>query len=102
MTARETRVLAIGALLVVATMEWAYGAEIAFAESEGGVRLVLTDEPCRLSAVENLARRALWTEGRETFDGCYGINRAGIVMLYFSDKTVAAIPASAFQRVTGI
>lgn len=67
----------------------------------GAVRVVLYREPCALSAVTNLPKRAEWTEAGKVFEGCWGINSAGIVTLYWSDRTAVSIPSGAFVMVTG-
>ena len=75
-------------------------APIAIGEHDG-IKIVLFDEPCKLDAVTNLPRRATWTEGGKTFEGCFGVMGGAVVVGYFSDRTVAAIPAQAFVRVSG-
>ncbi len=77
----------------------AYAAPVAIGQHEG-ITVVLTDEPCALDAVSNLQRRATWTEGGKTFEGCFGI-LGGMVVAYFSDKTVAAIPVQHFAPARG-
>jgi hypothetical protein len=68
--------------------------------SGGGVQIVLTDEPCAMSAVSNLAKRSTWTENGKTLEGCWGVSEAvGLVMAYWSDRTVTAIPAQIFVKV---
>ncbi len=43
------------------------------------------------------------TVGGKEYEGCWGLNPAlGLVMAYYSDKTVAAIPAQAFAPVVAI
>lgn len=70
---------------------------------QGGVRVVLTDEDCKLPQVSNLTKRATWTEDGKTFEGCYGGHPMfPIVMAYFSDKSVVALPVEMFVRVTGV
>lgn len=72
------------------------------AKSES-VRIVLYDEPCALAEITNLKLRAVWTEGGKDFEGCWAANAdLGVLVTYFSDKTAAAIPISAFRRVVGI
>ena len=64
-----------------------------------GIRVVLYDDACMLSAVANLPSRAEWTEGGRTFDGCWA--RGGhIIVAYFSDRTIVLFPVQAFERVT--
>jgi hypothetical protein len=70
----------------------------------GEVRIELFDEPCALKdSVSNLPYRATWTEKGKVYQGCFVPHpNAGIVMAYFDDKTVAAIPIDAFKKVVGI
>lgn len=77
-----------------------YAAPIATAGDER-ITVILTDEKCALSAVTNLSLRATWRENGHTFEGCYAVAR-GLVLCYFSDRSVVAIPSQAFQRVTGV
>ena len=76
-------------------------APVAEAGGDGGVIVQLTDEPCALPAVANLKNRATWTEAGKVTEGCWAAGR-GLVMLYFADKTVVAVPAQAFSRTTGV
>lgn len=87
-------------LAILLTVGYAIGAPI-FEASHDGVRIVVYDEPCKLPAVANLPRRATWAEKGKTFEGCAGISPIGVVMFFFDDKTVAAVPVQAFTRVTG-
>ena len=64
---------------------------------------MLTDEPCTLKAVENLKHRSVWHEKGKRFEGCWAPHPGvGLVVSYWSDKTVAIIPIDAFVKVTGI
>jgi hypothetical protein len=91
-------------LLLCIAVAWptkAFAAPVYQAEVEG-VKIVLTDEPCKLSAVENLQRRATWTEKGKTTEGCYGGHPAfPIVLLYFADKTVVVLLIEMFTQVRG-
>lgn len=73
------------------------------AEAGGeGLRVLLTDEPCAVSAVANLKQRATWTEKGTTYEGCWSAAR-GLVLMYFAqDRSVVAIPVEAFSRVQGV
>lgn len=64
----------------------------------GGVRVVLTDEPCAVAAVTNLPKRATWEEKGKTIEGCYTVSD-GLVVSYWADRTVSVIPAQVFVRV---
>lgn len=66
----------------------------------GGIRVTVYTEDCAFTGVvANLPKRATWTENGKTVEGCAGAFPGGVVLLYFSDKTVVAIPAAMFQRV---
>ena len=69
--------------------------------AHGGVILTLTDEPCTLSAVVNLPRRAVWVEKGEPIEGCWG-KRTDTIMFYFADRTVFDVPVRAFRRAAGV
>lgn len=90
--------------LVMLAATWSTNANALpiFQAEADGIRIVLTDEDCKLTAVENLKKRATWTEKGKTFEGCYGIHPLfPIVMAYFADKTVVVFPNEVFQRVSG-
>lgn len=91
-------------LAVIAIFLWAAGviaAPIAEAVAgDGSVKVILTDEPCALSAIVNLGKRVTWAERGGVIEGCYGIGN-GLVLCYFADRTVVAIPSSVFNRVSG-
>lgn len=67
-----------------------------------GVVITLHKDKCELKEVVNLPQHATWDEKGKTYTGCWGFNPIGVVMLYFSDKTVGVIPASAFSKVAGV
>lgn len=73
---------------------------IVAAESEG-IRVVIYSDDCQMSdVVSNLPKRATWTDHGKEIEGCAGAFPGGIVLLYFADKTVVAVPMAMFQRVT--
>lgn len=85
-------------IALLAVPFFAHAGPLANAE-EGGLRIVLTDEPCALKhAVTNLPLRTTWTEHGKTSEGCYVVTSAAVIA-YYDDKTVAMIPLSAFKRV---
>lgn len=67
------------------------------------VVVMLHDEPCALAAVTGgQYHRARWIEKGVPVEGCWGLARIPgntTVIFYFADRTIAAIPASAFTRV---
>lgn len=71
--------------------------------SAGGVSIMLYSDSCALPAVTNLRSRATWTEGGATIEGCWGGDpNSGVVLTYFADKTVVAIPIRAFVPVRAL
>lgn len=99
---------AIGAvvLVVIAVVGALYSSKVyaePFAVTHGdGIVVTLHTEKCAMPEVTNLPQRATWEEKGKVFEGCAGVNRdLGVVLFYFSDKTVGAAPIQAFQRVTG-
>lgn len=101
---RIVGVLLCGAILA-ATVLWAtkaFAGPVYQAAGGDGVRVLLHDEPCAMNQVSNLPRRATWIEGGKTFEGCWGFRpNEGVVLAFFSDKTVVAIPLRAFVKVQG-
>lgn len=93
-------ILAVLVLAIIFLVHNVKAAPVAEAGGDG-VIVQLTDELCTLSAVTNLKGRATWTERGVVTEGCWA-NANGLVMFYFADRTVVAIPAQAFQRVTGV
>jgi hypothetical protein len=87
-------------IVLVMIASYAY-ADPVFEAEDGGIRITLHNDPCKLEAVTNLPHRATWTEKGKVYEGCYGLTRFGVVMAYFDDKTVAVIPTEFFQRVHG-
>lgn len=65
--------------------------------------ITLYTDNCTLQAVVNLPLRATWTEGGKVFEGCY-LPRpdAGLIVFYFSDRTVGLAPMAVFRKVTGV
>ena len=86
--------LVIGGAVVVAHAE-----PVAEARSET-TRIVLHSDKCALKEVANLPRRATWEEGGKVYEGCWGGRPdSGMVLAYFSDRTVVAIPLQVFQAL---
>ena len=89
-------------LLLLATLLSTPAVPAPVAVSQGeDVTVTLHDEPCALTAVVDLPRRATWTEGGATLEGCYGVHSAGPVVLYFVDRSIALLPRSAFIPLSG-
>lgn len=91
------------AAIALAVLPLSAGAQPMYEAKTEGVRIVLYDEPCALSEVTNLKLRAVWSEDGKDFEGCWSIQaQLGVLVAYFADKTVAAIPIRAFARVTAV
>ena len=68
-----------------------------------GERIVIYSEPCELKArVVNLPHRAEWTAVGRVFKGCWALSTLGLIILYFDDMTVTAVPAQSFSTVREI
>lgn len=74
-----------------------------YAAEADGARIVLHDEPCALKGVSNLRYRATWAEKGKVFEGCWGPRpQEGLVLGFFEDLTVVAIPIQMFAKVVGV
>lgn len=94
--------IVLGFVLLVLIPQPAHAKPVAAAQGEG-VSVVLTDEPCALSAVTNLPYAATWTEKGKTIKGCWGAHpQFPIVIAYWADKTVSVVHVSALHDVTEI
>jgi hypothetical protein len=74
-----------------------------FAFEKDGIRVVLTNDPCKLSEVSNLPYRATWEEKGQTFEGCWSpsFDRQRVNAFFVSDKSVVSFPPQMFSRVQG-
>lgn len=64
--------------------------------------VVLYSTPCKLDSVSNLKRRATWQDKNGSHEGCWGSSpQMGLVILYFADKTVVAMPTQFFEKASG-
>lgn len=95
----------VAILVVVAGLAlWAGNvfAEAAFQGQGQGVTITVFNEPCKLDAVTNLPFRATWEENGKVTEGCVAPRPdAGVVVGYFSDKTIALMPIQMFKRLVG-
>lgn len=89
-------------LLILLLFPFSLKAEPVASASHNGITITLFDEGCKSQNVKNLPYRALWKEGKGSFEGCYGVASGAVVMLYFEDKTVVVLPVQAFSRTTGV
>ena len=69
--------------------------------SGSGTTITLTDEPCAIEAVSNLPKRATWVDTKGKFEGCWG-SQGPVVLAYFEDKSVVAIPAAILKAAEAI
>jgi hypothetical protein len=76
-------------------------AEARFIAEGSDAMIVLHDDPCALTEkVVNLPLRATWQEkNAKPIEGCWAVNGAGVVMLYFEDRTVAGLPKGVFSQL---
>ena len=92
-------------LLVCIAATWPTNAHSAprFQVTQEGVKVVLHDDKCAVGAVVNLPYKATWEEKGKVFQGCWGARPdAGLVVLYFDDKSVGIIPISELTAVQGV
>ena len=76
-------------------------AEARFVAEADGAKVFLYEEKCALPQVSNLPFRATWDDKGKVYEWCFGPRPdMGVVMAYFSDKTVVAIPIELFKRLT--
>lgn len=91
----------LAAALVLVLFATIASASVIAMASDGGVVVSLTDEPCALPTVTNLPLRATWLEKGKVTEGCYGLAN-GIIMSYWGDLTVTAVPVEAFRKAGAI
>lgn len=89
------RFLILFLLLVCAPV---YGEPKAVANGATGQSVTLHDEPCAVPVAKNLQFRAVWKDRDASYEGCFTIQN-GIVVAYFDDRTVVAIPAQYFKTL---
>lgn len=92
----------LAALVLFAMLAPAVAAPIMSA-TVGGLSVLLFDDPCALEQVAGKQyRRAQWIEGGAIIEGCWGavpLPNGPVVMFWFTDRTMAVLPAQLFQRV---
>lgn len=93
--------LSIIAVLLLMALWKPAKAEAIAATEQGGVRIVLYSEKCAIKGVANLPHRASFHENGKTYEGCAGMSPFGLILFYFSDETVFAVPVDAFSRLRG-
>jgi hypothetical protein len=89
------------AILLSLCASSAFAAEPVYQVQGGDIKVLLYKEPCALkSSVSNLPYRATWEEKGKKFEGCFGVDaEMGLVITYFSDKSVVVLPLSALVKV---
>src|SRR3990167_2714326 len=70
--------------------------------AQDGKVVTLTDEPCVLQAVVNLPYRVTWAEKGVITEGCYRVMGGQIVLGYFADRTVVALPLAMFRQASEV
>ncbi len=74
---------------------------VAVAQNDGA-RITLYNDPCRMSHVVDLPYRATWEENGVLHEGCYGMHQAiPVVVMYFTDRSIALAPRGIFAAVSG-
>lgn len=72
----------------------------ALTNPDASLSLVLYDDPCRLTRYIELPYRAVHTLNGKVTEGCWRPH-FGIVLLYYKDRTLGAVPRNLFDKVTG-
>ena len=88
-------------ILMVVMVTKAFAGPIAEGAGDNDAKITLYNDPCKLKEVSNLELRATWQEKGKVFEGCFGIHPYGVVLAYFSDKTVVIMPVDIFKAVSG-
>lgn len=89
-----------GLLFILLLWHFKARAEAVYRADLKDIVVTLYKEKCSGLPVENLKHRAVWREGGKNTEGCWGASPIGVILFYFADKTVAAIPMRAFEPVT--
>jgi hypothetical protein len=100
---RVAAIAVVGALVLLLVWPAELMAEPVFRDKNpSGEVITLHNGKCEVKEVTNLPYAAEWEEKGKTYKGCWGLNQFGVVVLYFSDKTVVGIPAPLFEKVIGV
>ena len=98
---RELIVAAVIMVALALSIAAAYAKPVAVNTQQAGVTILLTDEKCVLQTISNLPNRATWNEAGKTFEGCWTVRPdTGVVLIYFEDMSVVAVPVRSFREVT--
>ena len=81
--------------------------DIAIHTKRNGVKITLTDEPCKLKEmITNLPSRATWEENGSIIEGCYGAMRVNqtvvLLPMYWADKTVVIDVLHNYTMLEGV
>jgi hypothetical protein len=100
---RVIAVLGVICLIVLVGLATNVHAAPRFSVVADGAKVVLHDDKCAVSAVNNLPYKATWEEKGRVFQGCWGARPdAGVVVFYFDDKSVGIIPIAELTAVVGV
>jgi hypothetical protein len=79
-------------------------AQVLYRADAEGLTIMLMRDTCKLREVANLPNRAIWQEhGKAAVEGCYGYDvLLGVVLTYWSDRTIVALPGYLFKRVQDV
>lgn len=67
---------------------------------EGGITITVYDDKCALSAV-SMPFRATWKEESKHYEGCVIQHPTGILIFYFTDRSIVLLAPQMFRPVTG-
>jgi hypothetical protein len=100
---RLIAVLGVICLIVLVGLATNVHAGPRFSVVADGAKVVLHNDKCAVSAVNNLPYKATWEEKGKVFQGCWGARPdAGVVVFYFDDKSVGIIPIAELTAVVGV
>lgn len=101
---KMSRTIVISTLLLfvlLGVLSFAYGEPTHETATSNGAKVTLYSDKCARAEIANLPLRATWTENGKVIEGCFGVSPFGLLVFWFSDKTVFDIPVEYFKRVTG-
>ena len=96
--------LILGVVLGLALYAGKARAEAKYHAPADNGRVILFDDKCALPEVSNLPFKAEWHENGKVFQDCWSPPHpaVGVVMAYFTDKTVVGLPAQMFKKLTSV
>jgi hypothetical protein len=99
---KMSRTIVVSTLLLfvlLGALTLAYGQT--YEAKGGGVKVTVYPDKCTLKEITNLPLRATWTQDGKVIEGCMGSSEFGLLIFWFQDKTVVALPPELFKKVTG-